>query len=894
MTEKGGLLGKLLLPGYADAGASTTFKSPRRPDGNGLRPRIASGQDDDNDDDDGNDDGKDHESEAVTEIRDNRASVKHQFTANNLAKTLKKTAAASAQVSTDQRSNADAHGDGLGGSSVAGFFPSTKPLSTLSPRPESPPALMRRQLPAQSSAAVSVAGTSMVPETGATEMEARLRAAQHRGKENQQRFQFWEGDIPEEPQQQGDQQAGQARPTLTAENIQKARSQAIDNDNDASNSETSSSSSRHRPNRAISLIVDDDATSEVVSEAFSTASEMGTVIEVGNHAARMAEIDAMAALIEASPNVDHLTPRLDSFPRAPSQTPQRRAAQDTASVLALPVLEGNTFDEPVLFPQSKTKQTVPHDEGKGPAASSQMASALLTNAIRRIGTGLQKTKTSLSAPPTPKTPGTPRVEDFLRSTLTPRGGRLGENYYGSRIDENDETSPSLSLKSPGSSAQNKRSRGDQDQPTAILAPRFSKTTPTKDASGSIHRSLSFDYTKSTSHMSIPTETNSLAWPAATSTSTSTNKLNQALQLQHPPLKLNPISPFRLAQKCFSFDSTLDEGPPESTTSSQVLRLEASYPPRRTEYHSPKPAPNNYGIRDVASWDVGGASAFRAQPHRSFHIGGLKQTDSQQEHNDQRARFHSVDSPTKLMGRVPNNTMELQTPHRVMDVEREDALDILACLVQRGVTAWHDDDTTTTTTNAAASKDKVGNGRESSDMSTDAESLVATLMEELRESSTKDDKDGNGSTTSRAKQIEALDELIKSHSYALEMRRAALSAAGWLKSIGPGSSASFSDDPKKSPLPAESSSSRVGQAAGEDAASAKQPPNTNKRSASPDYKMELLTLKARFRSMEQELRDKNEMASKLNEELSKCRAEIGRLQIATRPEVSLITFRQTMG
>ena len=86
-------------------------------------------------------------------------------------------------------------------------------------------------------------------------------------------------------------------------------------------------------------------------------------------------------------------------------------------------------------------------------------------------------------------------------------------------------------------------------------------------------------------------------------------------------------------------------------------------------------------------------------------------------------------------------------------------------------------------------------------------------------------------------------------------------------------------------------SEVGQASGEGAASDKQPDEISSSfsATAADTKMEFLTLRARLHSAESELREKTIMNEKLDEELSKCRAEIGRLRTASRNEVRITCF-----
>lgn len=836
----GGLLGKLLLPSYTDAGANTSFQHVAR---------VVS---------------SDQGSQAATEVRDNRSSIKQQFRINAYKHHSQyDTASIASSVIVPPNQIGDLE------TRYSGFFPSTKPQ--VSPRPSSPPSVERQQTFMMSSVQ-SVAGTSVVPETGAIDFSVgdTVRSQTSEGtleKEKHNRIYYWENE--------GATQSHIGNLKLNAANLQKTEKDRARNTLSPTDA---SSAGSPRPNRNTSLLSDEDVRSDVMS----TASEMGTVIEIGNHAARMAEIDAMAALIEASPNVESLslTPRLETFPPAPSRTPLSRTTEDTVSSLALPELDSKPNLAIMLAPQTKANPimapfTSDQDLKGHSTLTNPTPAEMLTSALRRIGTGLNKTKASLSAPPTPRTPGmppTPRIEDLLKSSLTPIGfnGNLAHNL-------NHDLPPSLALRSPGSSARlSLRHRSQQyqdDDSTAILAPRFSPTHPTKilQSSPSFDSALRNDRSRT-----VKAPKSSLS--------------NLSRRESTEPLKLNPLSPFRLAQKCFSYDSTLDEhldtdSDPGSATSSHILNLESSYPVhRRTQYH------RTQKIQESVSWDVGGASAaFRTQPHRSHRVGGLRSTTSQLEHNAQRARVHSdfslgrmeVDDNDdgehidKLQSRQThhNSVLKLQTPDRfVVDVEREDALDILACLVERGVAVSYESCNNMSTNDSTESS---GHTREA---------LVATMVEKLRTSLDENNESDSDQVT---QQIIALEELLKSHAYATEMKRAALSALTWLRSIGRGPPLPDDNELHESATYGYKRPSEVGQASGEDAASDKQSDtNSSFSAAAADSKLEILTLKARLHSTENELREKIIMNEKLDEELCKCRAEIGRLRTAFKNEVGL--------
>jgi hypothetical protein len=237
------------------------------------------------------------------------------------------------------------------------------------------------------------------------------------------------------------------------------------------------------------------------------------------------------------------------------------------------------------------------------------------------------------------------------------------------------------------------------------------------------------------------------------------------------------------------------------------------------------------------------------------------------------------------------------------------LDILACLVARGVTL-HQDRGKSSFSGGAQDKEKSedcsedgcdpdgdsvdGFSRKSRTGSKDAQTSetfsdadIAAAVEELRMMSKQrqlSGEEGDSSRGSHSARMTALDELLRSHAYALEMKRAALSASAWLNSIGrlstdrTGDSSTGKDQPTSAN--AHSSSPQEIEAAGGQASG--EGSHVMNRSAD---KMELLSMKAQLHTSQMEAKEKTAVAKKLNEELSHCRAEIGRLRSAYRSEVS---------
>eukprot|EP00980_Cylindrotheca_fusiformis_P028014 scaffold22575_cov141-Cylindrotheca_fusiformis.AAC.45 len=572
---------------------------------------------------------------------------------------------------------------------------------------------------------------------------------------------------------------------------------------------------------------------------------MGTVINVGSD--RFAEIEAMAAMVEANPEILEVhQEEVDEYPV--------NTLGDKAS-LALPILEAKSFDEPTVLPQSKRPpQRSPSQDLKmkttadtndsattTPSINHQQytnnptTSAMVSAAIRRIGSGRTSNKT-VSAPPTPKTPGAPvpRVEDFLKSTLTP--GRKPRSNGGTT-----RAAPlSFALRSPGSSARFNL----QKERVAPSTPDFSRTPRSDSASHSLWQSRT-PRSDSASH----SHWQQSRTPRSDSASHS---------LWHQTKPKTPISPsimlpgLKFAQKCFSFDQTLDEYPfpvAEDGNDDDILREL----PRSSRYNlSYRP------LQQSQSWDVGlgkhSDAAFRA---RSNAFGTFRRTASHDDESLLRERLNSDNfSPTKF-SKAP--ALELQNSQRI-ETEREDALDILACLVERGAEQQQEE------------RDLPASG--------ESESLITNVSEELQKwKNEQDNSDENFSI-----RIAVLEELLRSHAYAGEMKRAAHSASTWLKSIGRSTTSAV--DLKEVKV---EDSDEAQEGAGEGKTEEDGRGDDNDSS----LKMEMATLKAMLHTAQMELKEKAEANQKLDMELSKCRAEIGRLRSASRSEALHLTASRSM-
>jgi hypothetical protein len=194
----------------------------------------------------------------------------------------------------------------------------------------------------------------------------------------------------------------------------------------------------------------------------------------------------------------------------------------------------------------------------------------------------------------------------------------------------------------------------------------------------------------------------------------------------PDLRTASSNPLQMARACFSFDidtsmddrydvpiefkpSSSSRSPRHKSKQSRALQESQSWDGRWTDVSTAATVPLNF------------AAAFR-EPTAPLREGSQPRT---------------VPQPPLATAKEPLPTTR--------DVEREDALDLLACLVERG-----------TLLDVAPPEE---DGMEEKE-------VWDKVREHLSET-----------------QGKALERLTKSHEYALEMSRASQSAASWLKSIG---------------------------------------------------------------------------------------------------------------
>jgi hypothetical protein len=140
-------------------------------------------------------------------------------------------------------------------------------------------------------------------------------------------------------------------------------------------------------------------------------------------------------------------------------------------------------------------------------------------------------------------------------------------------------------------------------------------------------------------------------------------------------------------------------------------------------------------------------------------------------------------------------------------------------------------------------------------------------------------------------MRALDELMRSHTYALEMKRAALSASTWLRAIGRAST------PKNEVAAATDLSHRKNTSSDDaftysyspcsptlESSDTKQTTKDESDGKNSKTNMDIIALSALLRAAEFKVAEKDESVERLNEELSKCRMEIGRLKSTARADV----------
>ena len=200
---------------------------------------------------------------------------------------------------------------------------------------------------------------------------------------------------------------------------------------------------------------------------------------------------------------------------------------------------------------------------------------------------------------------------------------------------------------------------------------------------------------------------------------------------------------------------------------------------------------------------------------------------------------------------------LKTPERI-EIERDDALDILSCLVEQGV-SWKSDDRgagSASMKEEAAPTDPItphpehDSGVPCTIKPVQSQIEIAAVVRELQQQLPSID-----AKTSQQRK-DCLEELLRSYEYALEMKRATKSASSWLRSIGRSSSETVAATPISDT-------------------------GTVQTEMTEDDTIDMLAVRAQLHAAQLEAKERSEAAQRLNEELAQCRAEIGRLRTQQR-------------
>ena len=548
------------------------------------------------------------------------------------------------------------------------------------------------------------------------------------------------------------------------------------------------------------------------SDNLSTASEMGTVVGVS----RLEELDSMVQHHEETQNQAQ-TAESDEV-----STPKRQNHATTVwaddDSLSMPILDGkySNYNE-------NDEKKLPDREASSPRGGK--AGGILSMAIRRIGSGL-----------TGSAPNTPRVHSSPKS-----------RYDGRR--QNGQSSPpsSFLLRSPGSSA--RIAAKSSARRNRALSPRFSGFH--RDSRRSIGR--------------IPEHEAAVADQIGRNTTSD--------EITRPSINNSAL---HLARACFSFDAydtSMDEQYdfhlPNVNTQELFLPTETSPARVRNKVWADDRISDKNSkslFRGSASWDFGTSesSAFRTRSsfvrngrggnsntYRSRFGASVSPGRSSNDREVQRTRAASDFSPRVISKEDP---VELKSPQRI-EIEREDALDILACLVERGVSMKDGDEEGADS--RVSNNDKETGAADVASTKPDISAAVEELKE-LSRAAGSDDK-------AHELRLQVLSELMKSREYALEMRRVSKSASSWLKSIGRSSEG-------------EGLSALTGTKSNDDAEkSSAQVVETQSPGENASEGIDLLTMKAMLHSARMEAREKSDHVDRLNTELAKCRAEIGRLK-----------------
>ena len=613
-----------------------------------------------------------------------------------------------------------------------------------------------------------------------------------------------------------------------------------------------------------------DGDGDDTSEANSMTSHMGS--EPGDRKLRLDEVARMEVMAEEDEDGEEddsgeLTmPVLSSsgsVPRRPAQGSSARTTSTSANVgesnaMAMDSAGSNGMD---IAPSPITTR--------------------LSNAIHRIGSGVSQSiaagmGTPGGAPPTPKTPRSPHPSPRGESGQ-PLSASISAMLRSPRLNHGDST---------GSTRNN-----------ALLSPRFS--------------SLSSPYRKTS--------------PGGSHHSAASGKSGMSGAPPPPPAPQNlSLPPFQRARGCMSFDSSDGAGagavpggsPPPSP--SVGGRGRKTYIQHRS---SPARSPRQSLQQRSRSWDaeseykyIDGAARLygrhesdplrqqqgRRYPPSPRQLTGISSASAGNAFRGGGASSYvrsgasgGSDDTRQYKQSTSRRPKPEAVPQRI-EIEREDAINLLTCLVEQSI-AFHeksDPDTSNASSVENNTNDQGGKMDRSFSLTETSEALKALRIISKEYNEKPRDSANDGATDSGSDvvsgdghdavevdhdtRMNALDELLRSHTYAAEMQRAALSASSWLKAIG-------KSDTDGGEMNISYSYSNSSAGAAEENAEANKNDGRDKSADDSSSKMEIIALRAQLHAAETKVQEKNEYAKRLDEELGKCRAEIGRLKSASRTD-----------
>jgi hypothetical protein len=549
-----------------------------------------------------------------------------------------------------------------------------------------------------------------------------------------------------------------------------------------------------------------------------------------------------------------------------------------------PFLSGGGKDNPKTFEQELDNEDAPHSQSEpsgildapvsptarsnNPATAPKTATEILSQAIRRLGSGFagngpnNNTTTATNA-------ASRSYRNYSSAPTTPRAsyGNSSNNAPQSPNDVQQPHRPNLFVSTLMSPSPERRSGS-----TATQSPekRFNSSSLPSSFLLRSPGSSAFQAASRIRPRRSQQHTNDIG------------QIPEDDEISLQPKSLpnnNNNNAFQIARSCFSFDDTSMDDQYTFTVPNRDYEAPAIEPPSmtRTVFPDRRNSSIHRRLKTSASWDVDTEQrpAFRPRSHR-FVTGGIQSVASSPTRKSMMIMMTGSDLSPSKSAMVPQ---QLKTPQR-LEIEREDALDILACLVERGV-SWKQTNSAVTGKDASENAlpqdsaenvpGKTTSGTDDTEVSSTASlSDIAAVVKELQELSLAEESSQHQSNK-HEKRKHALEELLRSHEYAMEMKRVSQSASCWLKSIGRSHSvsATTSASPNKAPSPQKAKSlsadspvrselslsdgnNESQQAAGEE--------------SSGSDNIDLLTAKAMLHSAQMEIKEKTELAERLNEEL----------------------------